>query len=678
MLLKDKSLLSTSLAGQGNGGGIFLNTKDTFTINNSFVGTGVAEGGIGDSGSIKINAGSISANEGSFSSVTHGKGNAGEIIIRAKNSISLADGFSVSGSVFPGGSGNAGNIDISSDSFSITSGAMLSSGVFSANQTLPPGKGNSGNINVSTTGNINISGLHSQITNNLDEGAQGKTGDITISGGSFSLNDNARISTSTFGKGNAGNIKLKIKDNVTVSGSLGIFSEVGKSGMGNAGNIDIEANALFLNNDSSILARVLGKGDAGNINLKIIKDINIIGSGNIGDSSRVASDVALGAEGRGGEISINTDSIYLRDNAFISTLNAGNGNGGNVFLTAKNNVHLMNNAAIATAAISKEEASAGNIYIDAKKLVLKQGAALSTEALGRGLAGNIIINASDSINISGEGSNLTQLSGISSQSIAGIAGDIILTTPILSLDNKAFINAQSNSGNGGNIRIGSIFSDSTAADTNFLFLRRGSQITTDAGGALDSSNGGNIAIKANFILAVPSEDSDISANAVKGRGGNVNINSQGLFGIQFRSQLSNSSDITASSSFGQNGNVNINTLGIDPGKNTSKLPSTPIDANRQISQTCNPSQVGEKFYVTGRGGHPANSEDYLSQEVVWLDLRSLKTSSIPSNLSIQSTKKIPQPAIGWAFNGQGKVTLVAANNESEVITNKVICPTINR
>jgi hypothetical protein len=45
------------------------------------------------------------------------------------------------------------------------------------------------------------------------------------------------------------------------------------------------------------------------------------------------------------------------------------------------------------------------------------------------------------------------------------------------------------------------------------------------------------------------ENSDIIANTVKGRGGNIQITTQGLFGLKFRPQLTPENDITASSQF---------------------------------------------------------------------------------------------------------------------------------
>ncbi|MBW4453497.1 MAG: hypothetical protein KME55_12780 [Nostoc indistinguendum CM1-VF10] len=60
---------------------------------------------------------------------------------------------------------------------------------------------------------------------------------------------------------------------------------------------------------------------------------------------------------------------------------------------------------------------------------------------------------------------------VDSQSQTGTAGDIIITSPRVTLDNQGLLNAQSASGNGGDINI----------QTDLLLLRRGAQFSTTAG-----------------------------------------------------------------------------------------------------------------------------------------------------------------------------------------------------
>ncbi|MHC5722199.1 MAG: hypothetical protein ACYTX0_61845, partial [Nostoc sp.] len=87
-------------------------------------------------------------------------------------------------------------------------------------------------------------------------------------------------------------------------------------------------------------------------------------------------------------------------------------------------------------------------------------------------------------------------------------------------------------GGGGNISL----------RTPLLLLRNGSAITTNATG--ENIPGGNIDIDAKngFIIAVPQENSDISANSLDFRGGNVTINAQAIFGTQFRAFPTSASD----------------------------------------------------------------------------------------------------------------------------------------
>jgi large exoprotein involved in heme utilization and adhesion len=108
-------------------------------------------------------------------------------------------------------------------------------------------------------------------------------------------------------------------------------------------------------------------------------------------------------------------------------------------------------------------------------------------------------------------------------------------------------------------------------------------ISTEAG---NNGNGGNMNINAKFIVAVPKEDSDIVANAERGRGGNINITTQGIYGLQYRPQRTPLSDITASSQFGVNGTVQINTPGIDPSRGLANLPENLVDTSALIANSC--------------------------------------------------------------------------------------------
>lgn len=105
----------------------------------------------------------------------------------------------------------------------------------------------------------------------------------------------------------------------------------------------------------------------------------------------------------------------------------------------------------------------------------------------------------------------------------GGAGNIEVQARNVELDEASEITAETVSGQGGNIRL---------SDVELLLLRNGSLISTTAGTEQAGGDSGNIAIDSNFVVAVPNENSDITANAFSGSGGNVTITTQGLFGIE--------------------------------------------------------------------------------------------------------------------------------------------------
>lgn len=92
---------------------------------------------------------------------------------------------------------------------------------------------------------------------------------------------------------------------------------------------------------------------------------------------------------------------------------------------------------------------------------------------------------------------------------------------------------------------------------------------------------GNITINAPFIIAFPNEDSDITANAFEGNGGNIDITTNAIFGIEFRDEPTLLSDFTVSSELGIDGNFALDDSGIDPTRGLIILPEEPV--NTQIS-----------------------------------------------------------------------------------------------
>ena len=182
---------------------------------------------------------------------------------------------------------------------------------------------------------------------------------------------------------------------------------------------------------------------------------------------------------------------------------------------------------------------------------------------------------------------------------------------------------------------------------------------------MGTGNGGNITINSPVIAGF--ENSDIIANAVEGMGGNINITTSGIFGLQFRDEVTPESDITASSQFGVNGTVEINNVGIDPSSGLLELPAELTDSSQQIATGCS-SRGDSSFVATGRGGIPQNPKAQFGVNPTWSDIRDLSRSRKRNNNISEITTISNKPAIveatGFKRNENGEIELVALENIS--------------
>jgi filamentous hemagglutinin family protein len=663
-----ESVIAASTFGRGNSGKIKIAAGGSVIISdNDVIASTVEATGVGDGGGIKIDASSFTLRNGSQiltavnTSTTGQQGNAGNIDITSTGDITIAGSKApsvltniedrskplakIASSNFR--SGNAGKVTLSAPGkVKIVNRAAILS------QIRANGIGNSGGITLDVGELLlsNLSEISSSVGTATESNARGNTGDISIKAtGNITLDEDrivrsveennfapSVISSSMNGIGNGGKIAIATPGKVSVGNRNAIGNTVESTGQGNSGGITINAGELVVFNQGQILTGAQqapdGKtGNAGNIDIKTSGNITVAGNNN-------------------------ANAVPATSDAFIAKIASSsfrNGNAGKITIDAGGKILLINKGGIITDRKSTSVGnSSGDITINSKQLNLDRGN-ISVEATDNG--GNLKIATQDSMAI---GNN----SSISTSATNGQAGEIVLSSPQITLDNGKIV-AQSSSGKGGNIKIDR---------SELLLLRRGSLISANAGGTSQvGDDGGNIAIDSKLLVALTTENSDLTANAVKGRGGNVTIKAQAIFGIQYRPQQTANSDITASSDFGQSGAVNIVTPNIDPNRDTQALPTVPTDASNQISQVCSASTRQNKLTVAGRGGLPPNANDPLTSDVVWQDSRT--ASSQPAVSSATSANFAP-PAVGWVFNDRGKVTLIAAGTDGQPTTTSTICP----
>ena len=680
LLLTDTAAISVDTTGAGNAGQVLIQAdgpvvmKESSTIYND-----VRSGGNGETGGITIQANSLALIEGAeLNSAVRSKasGRTGNISIQVRDRIVMdgvdSDGFAsgVFNVVEPDAIGKAGNIQVVADSFSIIRGARL--------QANSRGRGDSGDVIVQVRDQFLLDGADANgsvtgIYTDLDTDGEGNGGDINVTAGSLLIKNGAQFTANTFARGNAGNITIAVRDQAVLDGfnsdrfksssgnapiaRSGIFSAVGEGlgegkavpAFGNGGEIRISARTLSLINGAAIGTAVLSgsEGDAGRVSITASEHMTISDVNDIAGPSGIFTQVDPEAVGNANDIEINTGLLTVTNGGQLRANTAGRG-------------------------------EAGNVRVNTQALEIFNGGQLITTTSSNSNAGDIVIKSSDSVILAGQGSGLFANTtpgstgdggsifidprmvivrdgariAVNSQG-EGKGGDIDLSAQFLTLDN-ATISAETVSNQGGNI---------TFRIANILLLRNGSNISTTAGTAKAGGDGGNIAINTAFLVAVPTENSNIQANAFTGRGGNVQVTAQGIFGTEFRSVETPFSDITASSQFGVNGTVVLNTLNIDPTRGLVSLPIEPRSPELQAG--CQVGRGGaSRFIHTGRGGLPTSPDERLNS------MESLDDVSLPDRWSTPTTpsgkdtpvSQSPTPIVeaqNWLINDRGQIVLVA-------------------
>ncbi|MBF2013893.1 MAG: filamentous hemagglutinin N-terminal domain-containing protein [Rivularia sp. T60_A2020_040] len=633
------SASDTQSAGRGDAGNVNVNVTGVVDIAgvkdglSSAIFSNVETGTIGNGGNITVNAGSFNLAEGArLSASTFGEGDAGNVTVTAKDTVSFTDA-NIFSTVQAGGVGDGGNIEINAANLTLRDSAQLQTSISRASDTQSAAQGDAGNVNVNVTGVVDIAGVKdgfsSAIFSDVETGTIGNGGNITVNASSFKLAEGASLDARTFGEGNAGNVTVTANDTVSLTDAAGIFSTVEAGGVGDGGNIEINAPNLTLRDSAQLVTSTreasdtqsAGKGNAGNVNVNVTGVVDIAGVKD-GFPSAIASDVETGTSGNGGNITVNAGSFKLSEGALLDARTENNNRGGDITVNT-NLFEALNGGQIITT--TSNSGNAGKITVNATE--------------------KVIINDSDSnfndrvANFPTRIGNIGANSGFFVRSTgSGNTGNIEINSPKITLDNQARLNAESESVNGGNINLNV---------SELLLLRRGSQITTNAGTAQQGGNGGNITINApnGFIVGFPKENSDITANAFTGTGGNVEINSQGIFGIEPRTEQTAQSDITASSQLGVSGNVNLTTPDNSDIQNSLiELLENPIDSEALIASSCvvRSRERNGTFFITGVQGFP-----YRPGDAVPSVYSTIGVQSVPNSISEKPRRrwKIGDPIV---------------------------------
>ncbi|MEG4627277.1 filamentous hemagglutinin N-terminal domain-containing protein [Microcoleus sp. w1-18aA5] len=380
LLMDNGSALTTTTLGAGNAGNITIRAG-VLDMLASAIHSGPLLGSTGRGGNITFEGKRLTVSDGaSVISLTRGEGGAGNINIKASESVEVlrtptgSPVASLIGSTASGVNGEAGDINIDTKRLRISDGGgiSLSSGAVVGNQPLNTTGGPGGNLTVRATESVTVEGISGVLANGsrnpsficADANTANRGGSINISTPVLTLRGGGVISTASLGSGEAGSITINAgrvevignggqgEFNSQIQTSVGIASElIDPNATANGGSLNLNVGELILRNQGTLNLQALGSGRAGNINVKA-DSISLDNQSSI--DGRTAS-------GPGANINLEARDIQLRRGSRITT-DASISEGGNINIKSDILVTLPNENSDITA--NARSAAGGRVNIN--------------------------------------------------------------------------------------------------------------------------------------------------------------------------------------------------------------------------------------------------------------------------------------------------------------------------
>ncbi len=304
-----------------------------------------------------------------------GSGAGGKLTISTQRL--LLDGAAlIDASAFPNSIGKAGDVTINTGSLIVRNGAQLDAASIG-------GKGAGGNININATDLVQLSGANSNgIRSALFTVTTGNApaGDLRINTSRLIIENGARASTSTRLAGNGGTLTVNA-NSVELSGvspngknPSGLFALSGELGTGTdpkkasgaGGSLIINTGQLIVRNGAQVSASALGTGTAGNLNITA-QAVNLDNAGSIRAETQV---------GTGGNINLQAQNYQMRHNSNLTTSASQAATGGNITLNTNTLLALENSNITANAV----RGSGGNINITTQGVFLSPNSAITASS----------------------------------------------------------------------------------------------------------------------------------------------------------------------------------------------------------------------------------------------------------------------------------------------------------
>ena len=504
---------------------------------------------------------------------------AGDIVLSAIQEVAVGSSSRIGNDVDPSAVGSAGGIIINSSVLRVIGNSDISSSTF--------GEGSAGNITIEAS-NGRVVFDNGYAFSDVQEGAIGAGGEISITAGSLEVIGGGQLQTDTSGEGSAGNITIEASNGRVVFDNGYAFSDVQEGAIGAGGEISITAGSLEVIGGGQLQTDTSGEGSAGNIFIEVPDGrVTFSGSNFNGDASGAFSNISASAEVpidatniqqgiiriAANELAV-TDGATLRadtsgsldassiqiaanrlevsDGGNLRTDTSGSGNAGNITIEAAEGRVVFNNGDAFSDVQEDAVGEGGNISITAGSLEVIGGGQLQTDTSGRGSAGNIFIEVPDGqVVFSGsnsDGNSSGAFSDVEEEAI-GEGGNINITASSLEVLSEGRLQTSTlGKGKAGDITIDAL---SVVFDSGDAF---------SSVGLGSNEEGGTIEITTNN-LEVLNGAQFVSSTFGEGDAGNVSIISNGSVVFDgesddglFQSAIFSSAE---SGSDGNSGNIEI-------------------------------------------------------------------------------------------------------------------------
>jgi filamentous hemagglutinin family protein len=299
----------------GNAGNIEIETNHLLLLNGGFISSATFTSGNGgtltvDADVIQVRGASPVANFDTNTGLTRGRsgifvsaeptrqgvapiGDVGDLRINA-NQFTVADRGEISAN--NSGSGQGGTIAIDVNQLFVQDGGEIRGSSLN--------RGDGGTLTINARELIDISGSGTIGSINFPSAiaalatSSGNAGDVRITTDSLNVENGAEISVSGEGQGAAGN--LDIQADVIHLNQGNLFAETQQ---GSGANIQLQGNLLLMQNGSLVSARASERADGGDVTITMPNGFVVAGLDEDNDI------IANANEGQGGNISISAQSI---------------------------------------------------------------------------------------------------------------------------------------------------------------------------------------------------------------------------------------------------------------------------------------------------------------------------------------------------------------------------------